>query len=242
MELETIKKFINIIRSFPEIYAVGQSDYKNMYKKEIAWKKIKEEMGMDIKRLKVKWRNLRDTYIKHKNCRRSGIKGPNTLYNWVWANEMAFVEPYIKFRSRKVAANTSADCTDSDVNVISDEENEQNETENVQSPEPEMEEIKKRPLKKRRHESEGDTIDNIMTNINTEINVERNAPETTVEVPCDRIDMEFLGYANTVKRLSLRNQALIKFQISKIITRHQLQELSSDRKNSTLSNSCNEYC
>lgn len=47
MELETIKKYINIMRKYPEIYAVGDSDYSNMYKKEIAWKKIKQKMGID---------------------------------------------------------------------------------------------------------------------------------------------------------------------------------------------------
>ncbi|XP_014361405.2 transcription factor Adf-1 isoform X1 [Papilio machaon] len=234
MELETIKKFINLIRSYPEIYAVGQSDYKNMYKKEIAWKKIKEKIGMDAKKLKIKWRNLRDTYIKHKNCRRSGIKGPNTLYNWVWANEMAFVEPYIKLRPKNIAQNNSINCTDSDVNVISDEENEQKETQNVESSEPETEEIDRGPVKRRRHESDEDT-DDIVSNINTD----RNTQETVVNVPCDRTDMEFLGYANTVKKLSLRSQALIKFQITKILTRYQIQELSS--KKYTLSNaSCNE--
>ncbi|XP_013178336.1 PREDICTED: uncharacterized protein LOC106125608 [Papilio xuthus] len=152
---------------------------------------------------------------------------------------MSFIEPYIKLRPIDTSSNLSVDSTDSEINDNTDNENEQDETQNVQSPEPEMAKIKKRTVKRRRHES-GDTIDNIMTNINTEINAERNAPETTVEVPCDRIDMEFLGYANTVKRLSMRNQALIKFEITKIITRHQLQELSSDRKNSTLNISNND--
>ncbi|XP_014361404.2 transcription factor Adf-1 [Papilio machaon] len=238
---ETIKALIDVVRNYPEIYAVGHLDYKNAYKKEMAWKKIKEKMGMDVRTLKIKWKNLRDTYRKHKLCRRTGNKGTGNLSNWVWANEMSFIEPYIKIRPIDISSNISLDSTDSEVNDNTDDENEQNETQKVQSPEPETEIVKRSQVKRRRHESDGDTSDNIITNINTEINTERNTQETVVNVPCDRTDMEFLGYANTLKRLSVRSQALIKLQITKILTRFQLEELCNDSKSSTLSNAlCNE--
>lgn len=46
---ETIKLLIDVVRNYPEIYASGHIDYRNGYKKEMAWKKIKEKMGMDGK-------------------------------------------------------------------------------------------------------------------------------------------------------------------------------------------------
>lgn len=45
-EVET-ERIINEIRGYPELYLMGHPDYKNSYKKEVAWRKIEGSTGLD---------------------------------------------------------------------------------------------------------------------------------------------------------------------------------------------------
>ncbi|CAG4959060.1 unnamed protein product [Parnassius apollo] len=92
--------------------------------------------------------------------------------------------------------------------------------------------------RRRRRVSNDDSAEKIINYLKTRKSgtTDRNATENLVKIPCDRMDMDFLGYAHTVKKFSLRKQAINKLQITQIITEAQLEELNNSRPNSNFSN------
>ncbi|CAG5057166.1 unnamed protein product [Parnassius apollo] len=47
MDAENTELFFHSIRDYPVLYAIGHADYKNTYKKEVAWRKLQEKTRID---------------------------------------------------------------------------------------------------------------------------------------------------------------------------------------------------
>lgn len=47
MDAETTELFLHSIRDYPVLYEIGHADYKNTYKKEVAWRKLQEKTLID---------------------------------------------------------------------------------------------------------------------------------------------------------------------------------------------------
>ncbi|CAB3252896.1 unnamed protein product [Arctia plantaginis] len=128
MEAEDIEIFLNSIRNYPELYAVGHADYKNAYKKEVAWRKVQEKIGINVKTMKTKWRNLRDTYKKYKQSQQtSSGQAAKKLANWQWADQMSFIDSSINLRETDSTLEASRVILDT--NTLSTENEHDNSTE-----------------------------------------------------------------------------------------------------------------
>lgn len=55
------------VQTHPYLYDDQHKEYKNLNAKEQAWKKIGEELKMSPMKVKARWKNLRDSYVKYKN-------------------------------------------------------------------------------------------------------------------------------------------------------------------------------
>ncbi|CAG4952691.1 unnamed protein product [Colias eurytheme] len=243
MDAENTELFLHSIRDYPVLYAIGHADYKNTYKKEVAWRKLQEKTRIDVKTMKNKWRNLRDTYKKYKQGQQtSSGQAAKKLANWQWAEQMSFIDSSTNLRQTESTLDTSTISIKNEYENSTEAEqvsnNEQNELvvqelETAWSTAETATEVSRR---RRHRESNDDPAEKIIKKTRKSGTTDRNATENLVNIPCDRMDMDFLGYAHTVKKFSLRKQAIIKLQITQIITEAQLEELNNSRPNSNFSN------
>lgn len=165
--------------------------------------------------LKLKWKNLRDTYKKHKHAKQStNPQAAKTLRNWYWADHMSFTDSVTLDETQSYCFELISPKIESDDNPtnstfngeesIGDSESTQEsglqETENAQ---PEDRMIQYTPNKRRDS-----------SNLN--------------DVKCDGLDLLFLGYADTFKKLSKRKQVQVKFDISKILMEAELSDLDTE--------------
>lgn len=152
---------------------------------------------------------------------------------------MSFIDTSVNLRQTESTLEPNTISTDNAIELSTEAEQISNNESIFEEPEtteanPKREEISRR----RRRVSNNDPAEKIINYLKTRKmkNPSTNAEENLVKVACDRIDMEFLGYANTVKTFSLHKQAIVKLQITNIITQAQLEELNNIRPNSNSSN------
>ncbi|XP_028316574.1 transcription factor Adf-1-like [Gouania willdenowi] len=74
------------------LYDPSHPFYKDAHKKEVAWNTIAEVIGEDVDLCKVKWRALRDSFVRSK--KRSNKE-------WKYSDILSFLLPYIQPRSSK---------------------------------------------------------------------------------------------------------------------------------------------
>lgn len=61
----------------------------------------------------------------------------------------------------------------------------------------------------------------------------QNSNDEKVTVKCDGIDLLFLGYADSFKKLSKRTQVNVKFDIAKILMEAELNDLETTERNTS---------
>lgn len=102
---------INGVANHPELYDTSCTLYRDRNQKDLAWRRISEEIGQPEYFCRKKWKSLRDTYTKEKrknNERRNGsAAGVGT--KWRFATVMRFLDPFI------TARETSSDVGGVDV-------------------------------------------------------------------------------------------------------------------------------
>lgn len=210
-----------------------------------------------VKSLKAKWKNLRDTYKKYKQSQVTfSGQGAKKYGNWVWGEHMTFVDSTTKLRPTDSPLDTNPIIpitAEDNVNEISPLSPTDGSLEEPKEPilknERETDAENERSLSntaesgsnlnQRRRRRNLDPSDRIIEYLKTR-SAKKSTPNTCgnlVNVSCDRLDMTFLGFADSVKKLSSNNQAIIKLQITKLITEYVLKEMTSDSR----SNSSNTY-
>ncbi|XP_049304064.1 uncharacterized protein LOC125776351 [Bactrocera dorsalis] len=85
---------IEEVRNCPLIYDISNADYKNIRKKEMAWKEISKKTRLSEFECKNRWKSLRDCY---KRCKRmeqiaSGSGQQTPRRKWRYLEAMAFME------------------------------------------------------------------------------------------------------------------------------------------------------
>ncbi|XP_018783297.1 PREDICTED: uncharacterized protein LOC108965392 [Bactrocera latifrons] len=64
---EFSEQLICKVQTHPYLYDDQHKEYKNLNAKEQTWRKIGEELKMSPIKVKARWKNLRDSYVKYKN-------------------------------------------------------------------------------------------------------------------------------------------------------------------------------
>ncbi|CAB3229518.1 unnamed protein product [Arctia plantaginis] len=172
--------------------------------------------------MKTKWRNLRDTYKKYKQSQQTSSRQvAKKLANWQWADQMSFIDSSINLRETDSTLEASRVILDT--NTLSTENEHDNSTEAEQVSNNKQNELRivqelkavettsetnptREISRRRRRVSNDDPADKIINYLKTRKsgNTGTNATENFVKIACDRMDMDFLGYAHTVKTFSLR--------------------------------------
>ncbi|CAM4639672.1 unnamed protein product [Leuciscus chuanchicus] len=79
------------------MYDTKSYAYRDRTKKEIAWRKISEEVGLPEETVRRKWKGLRDTYVKEKKKeteKKSG-SGANQEKSWKYSAVLSFLDPFV---------------------------------------------------------------------------------------------------------------------------------------------------
>ncbi|CAM4571089.1 unnamed protein product [Leuciscus chuanchicus] len=88
------EKFILAVSSHPELYDSSSYFYRDRNKKDLAWKRVSEEIGQTEEVCRKKWKSLRDTYLKEKRKemeKRSG-SAAGSVKRWKFSQNLGFLD------------------------------------------------------------------------------------------------------------------------------------------------------
>ncbi|XP_026737168.1 uncharacterized protein LOC113500538 [Trichoplusia ni] len=109
-----METFIGLVRQLPCLWDTECKEYRDMRKKDNAWKRIVEELKRkdipDIKTAKAEWKKLRDSHRDSLKRARATSGSDSVIINkWKYAEIMEFLLPYMKTRKRRRNLTTSSD-------------------------------------------------------------------------------------------------------------------------------------
>ncbi|KNC21508.1 hypothetical protein FF38_01464 [Lucilia cuprina] len=98
---------IEEVRSWIILYDLGQVDYKNLKKKEYAWKEVAANVKMNEAECRKRWNWLRDSY---KRCKRMqqiafGSSAETPKKRWKYFEAMSFLDGVTSSRNTVVNTN-----------------------------------------------------------------------------------------------------------------------------------------
>ncbi|XP_044759207.1 uncharacterized protein LOC123316948 [Coccinella septempunctata] len=198
------ERLINLVKERVLLYDPRHTAYKNVSKKTEAWEEIAHELCQNSETVKVKWKNLRDSYVKYLKYLRGDSGSKKKFRNWPWASHMEFLQEslYLKtaqwqelhfFEEVITEGNYEAEVYASD---------------DSQMP---------LPRKKLKTQRDSSSVENLIGNYPNETeNIHKNL---------DRNDLLFLGYAGTFKKLSPQKQTVIKMKMALLFGQAELDEL-----------------
>ncbi|XP_023131482.1 uncharacterized protein LOC111572163 [Amphiprion ocellaris] len=101
----TEKKLADLIRQHPNLYDQSRHDYKDVMRGHVSWREIGDAMGKSEEEVKLKWKNLRDKFVKAKKRlakRNSPLpdddENPLERPVPVLFNQLAWLSDYVKPR------------------------------------------------------------------------------------------------------------------------------------------------
>ncbi|XP_055383209.1 uncharacterized protein LOC129613249 isoform X2 [Condylostylus longicornis] len=90
------EKLIEIMRELPCLWDKTDAKYKNKKLKEEKWEEIAEHLNTTIKICKLKWRNLRDRYLKERRKSNTSSGSKYQSHNiWKYCDTMSFLDKSI---------------------------------------------------------------------------------------------------------------------------------------------------
>uniref|UniRef100_A0A3Q1I0S6 Uncharacterized LOC110950772 n=1 Tax=Acanthochromis polyacanthus TaxID=80966 RepID=A0A3Q1I0S6_9TELE len=115
----TEKKLADLMRQHPNLYDPSRRDYKETIRGHASWREIADAMGKSEEEVKLKWKNLRDKFVKAKKRlakRNSPLpdddENPLERPVPVLFNQLAWLSDYVKPRLDRIAETeiSSADA------------------------------------------------------------------------------------------------------------------------------------
>ncbi|XP_077089796.1 uncharacterized protein LOC143741262 [Siphateles boraxobius] len=91
------EKLILAVSGHPELFDSSSYFYRDRNKKDLAWKKISEEIVQPDDVCRKKWKSLRDTYLKEKGKeteKRSG-SAAGSGKRWKFSQILGFLDPFV---------------------------------------------------------------------------------------------------------------------------------------------------
>ncbi|KAL1489813.1 hypothetical protein ABEB36_013745 [Hypothenemus hampei] len=101
-----VGQFIEAMQPYPYLYNLAHPEYKNIKKKERAWKEISGIVNMSMDNCQKMWKSLRDRFVKEKNKDKSGSEAPIRV--WEHYDKMKFYEPFTKRRKTFTATRKTS--------------------------------------------------------------------------------------------------------------------------------------
>ncbi|CAH1645750.1 unnamed protein product [Spodoptera littoralis] len=216
--------FIKLVKSKPVLYDANHRDYKNVHLKNKIWEEIGEKVDMSGEFAKMKWKNLRDTYIKYlKTNQAMSTRGLETSsYNrygkWQWASSMSFIKYHTGVLNDSTRELGAANCKDTEQESDKEEENAASTSNNIF------------------------TSNKVFYNTRKRSNcITDSPPPAQISNSLTSTEHIMVGYAKAIDNFSSkRRQILTKMKIANIIMEAELkdeQERANDVSNMIISDS-----
>ncbi|VVC40020.1 BESS motif,MADF domain,SANT/Myb domain,Myb-like domain [Cinara cedri] len=201
------------------IYDNSHEKHKDLHYKEIIWNKISPIVGRSTDDCKKRWRNIRDTYMKHK--RKPGTVSGTSKKKWALAENLSFLNNVIQYERNMIAHFNGNDSLIEDNTEDANEKFENNTIEksviesdfNEYQPPTKMSKIKNYQI---------DRASTIVESLQKPNEAIITYNTTTV----DEIDLFFQSIAGIVKKLPPRGVTEARLEVLKTVSA--LEEKYSD--------------
>ncbi|XP_073805111.1 uncharacterized protein [Danio rerio] len=94
------ERVIVVVCGHPKLYDSSSFHYRNRSKKDLALRKVSEEVGQSEEVCRKKWKSLRDTYLKERRKeteKRSG-SAAGSGKKWKFSAVLSFLDPFVSPR------------------------------------------------------------------------------------------------------------------------------------------------
>ncbi|XP_063374555.1 uncharacterized protein LOC134662218 [Cydia amplana] len=222
-----VEQIIETIKQHPVLY-----DHKVPCRKDLSetlWEEIADTFDLDVHVLKVKWKNLRDCYKKHIRAQTDDSKSVSSYKYWQWSKYLEFLRPHI--RSNTEVDHNTKEYSENILNIKLEEADHTNFGSDFET----TEYNSKQPTKNKRKDannfgSDSDNLECVIEQpnwkkkrIHSDPNVNLKSQNNRDVHEFDDIELIFLGYAKTVKRMPLKRQISVKMKIAKIMMEEELK-------------------
>ncbi|XP_063239160.1 transcription factor Adf-1-like [Bacillus rossius redtenbacheri] len=96
------EKLISLVKSCSCLYDRSNADFKDANKRDRVWATISMHMGVSADNCQSRWRMLREKYTREKKSELSS--SPEEIAarpQWLYMEQLAFLEPHIRHRNRR---------------------------------------------------------------------------------------------------------------------------------------------
>lgn len=208
-----VERLIESVRRHAYLYDLGHKDYKNTARKAAIWEEIAEDLNENSETVKLKWKTVRDGYIKYKKQLKES-NGKKAI-NYIWSSQLQFLDDYQVSRKKK---EPQPNVTLPPTLQLSEDESETPSQSyspaSILIPSPSDSgpfRSEPTPSRKRRDQEKNNYV---------------KTKKTKKEIH-DATDHLFLSYSETFKTFTLRQQALLKVELAKLFSTAELSALQS---------------
>ncbi|XP_056631964.1 transcription factor Adf-1-like isoform X1 [Diorhabda sublineata] len=203
-------KLIEEVKRYPELYDNSHRNFKNKELKATLWKDIAYKMRKQtdeysVKTVRMRWKSLRDSYVKEIKYKMALSSGHNVKprKNWRYSNCMTFLAPFLAI-SFPLTNNKQ----------FSDESSEVIKEENEQAEQPYFIAVNSSQEEAANGHFLGALLDFS----------KQESPCVSAKSDDSDIDSFFKGVADTVKKFSAVNQVFIQRNIVNMVLDMKLRE------------------
>ncbi|XP_047032919.1 uncharacterized protein LOC124639542 [Helicoverpa zea] len=210
-----VVQLIKLVKKHEFLYNQNHPSYRNTDLKNSTWELIGREMNECREACRLKWKTVRDGYIKYKKL--SQMKN-SKVSNYVWSTQLKFLDNYsyrIKGMSKSMSEQSEGSQTAAQ------------EVSPVQSPSPP-------PLVPLRSVPSTEANSPMQTDEELQSVIERNSSQLEKFKQIDSTDLLFLSYSGTFKKFSARQQALMKIELAKLFANAELEQLQAGQHSSQI--------
>uniref|UniRef100_A0A2A4K3A8 MADF domain-containing protein n=1 Tax=Heliothis virescens TaxID=7102 RepID=A0A2A4K3A8_HELVI len=211
-----VAQLIKIVRKHEFLYDQNHPNYRNPDFKNATWEFIGKEMNECSEACRLKWKTVRDGYIKYKKLtkRNNGTK----VSNYVWSSQLNFLDNYKVTRRSFHRAKGTYKSENSTSEQLQGSQTPAQDDVSLLSPSPP-------PLVPLGSATSTETNSPFETNEELETVIETQRAKSK---SIDSTDLLFLSYAGTFKKFSARQQALMKIQLAKLFANAELEQLEAE--------------
>ncbi|CAI6353330.1 unnamed protein product [Macrosiphum euphorbiae] len=241
---EEDSKLIELVSNHPCLFDLENKFYRNILVKENVWQQISDVLKKTVDECKKRWKNIKDTYNKHKRNRKlgTGSSASNKPTKWVLADSLSFLDvvSYERTGLSNIESNKDGnECTsnnseeeDNTIIDVDDDVQSQKDLSNIDTTVKNIFESNKRtldtdkmPVKNKKTKQNDDLIEFLKKSSDERKEILNKINNDQEEDP---IDAFFKSMALTVKQFSSNFKIKSKKEVFNIITQLEIENNNSD--------------
>ncbi|KAJ8711237.1 hypothetical protein PYW07_008479 [Mythimna separata] len=204
-----IEQLIELVKKNEYLYDISHKDYKNPSLKTSTWEMIARQLNVTSDLCRLKWKTVRDSYIKYKRMLKKP-DGPKGI-DYIWSSNLRFLDNHnVNRRSFHHPICKRKPETENIKSQVRDEL-----AYELSSSPPPLAPLGSLSIAEV-------TSGSFQSNQDLRINLDDSQ---TKFKEIDATDLLFLSYSGTFKKFPARQQTLMKLELAKLFANAELQQL-----------------